>query len=220
MCRRTLLIMLAACASGSDPSAKAPSAGLPASATAVHDDSPMKDPWRGRVARAGHPDARFSFSIPAGLAPLRGVTLPADPNAQVELAHQGPDGVGLADGSSLALNSIVVFSDPAGLGVAFEPLAPDARQELAARYVAILRQGIPDAQDLRILQVGAHLALQIELPRVVMKGRPERRGRHYLVFNQSATASVDCLWTDEHATQMSAACHAVAASLERVSHAP
>ena len=181
---------------------------------------PNKDLWRGRVVVAGHAAARFKFAIPAGLAPLRGVTPQTDPKAVIELAEQGPDGVGIADGSRNALNSIVVFSDPAGLGVVFDTLDDAARKKLAFRYVEALRGNVADAQAAQILQIGTHLALRIELPRVVMQGRPLRAGRHYLVFDKAATASIDCLWTDEEAARMTSACEAVVMSLERVPSAP
>ena len=179
--------------------------------------APTIDPWAGRVVVAGHPAARFKFSIPRGLAPLRGVTpLPA-PQTAIELASQGPDGVGIADGSPTALNSIVVFSDPAGLGVAFDTLDDTARKKLASQYVEAMRETIPDAQAAAVIKVGTHLALRIDLPRVVMAGRPMRRGRHYLLFDQAATAAIDCLWTDAEVARMASACDAVAAGLARVS---
>lgn len=181
---------------------------------------PNEDRWRGRVVVAGHAAARFKFAIPAGLAPLRGVTPETDPKAEIELARQGPDGVGIADGSRNALNSIVVFSDPAGLGVVFETLDDAARQKLALRYVEALRENVPDAQAAQILEIGTHLALRIELPRVDMQGRPLRAGRHYLVFDKAATASIDCLWTYGEAARMTSACEAVVTSLERVPAAP
>lgn len=49
-----------------------------------------------------------------------------------------------------------------------------------------------------------------------MVGRPVRRGRHDLVFDEVATASVDCLWPDAEATRMTRACDAVVAELKRV----
>ncbi len=180
----------------------------------------MGDPWRGRVVVAGDAAARFKFSIPAGLVPLRGVTSHTGLKTEIELPGDVAAGVGIADGSLTALNSIVMFSDPAGLGVAFDDLDDAARQKLALRYVELLRETIPDAQDAQILEIGTHVALRFELPRVVMQGRPQRQGRHYLVFDKAATASVDCLWTEEEAARMASACDAVVTSLERVSSAP
>ena len=173
--------------------------------------------WNDRVVVAGHASARFRFSIPAGLVPLRGVAdPPEDPREAIELASAGPEGVGVADGATVALNSILVFSDPLGVGEVFTTLDDAAQDAIAARYATVLRATLPDAQDPVILQIGGHLALRIELPRVAMEGRPVRHGRHYLIFDELATASVDCLWTEAEAVRMAAACDAVAAGLERV----
>jgi len=173
------------------------------------------DPWRGRVVVVGHSAARFAFTIPAGLAPLRGVTPPADARQRTELASQGPDGVGIADGKHVAVDSIVVFSDPEGIGADFLHLSPADRQQVAARYGDAMRERFPDAGQPQIVRAGSHLALRVELPRVDMPNRPARRGRHFLVFDHRATASVDCLWTAAHAARMASACDAIAAELER-----
>ena len=225
MCRGALpVLLLIACASRTDSSERSASA-QPTPAPAHGDvlgteragGTSAENPWSGRVVVAGHAAARFRFLIPSGLAPLRGITPPPDRNAAIEFQSQGPDGVGIADGSRNAMNSIAVFSDPAGLGVVFDTLDETARQKLAARYVEAMREAIPDAQTADIIKVGTHLALRINLPRVAMEGRPLRRGRHYLLFDQAATASIDCLWTDAEAARMTSACEAVATGLERVS---
>lgn len=174
------------------------------------------DRWNGRIVRAGHASARFQFAIPAGLAPLRGVTPPSSPSEKLEFASAGPDGVGIADGAHVALNSIVVFSDPDGLGADFAHLDRDRRQEVAAQYGDLLRSRFAGASPARIVTLGRHLALRIELPRVEMPDRPVRRGRHYLIFDDEATASVDCLWTEAEAARMVHACDAIASQLQRV----
>lgn len=214
------VLLLTACASsknGRTPSPPPPPPVDPPAAPAPAPQEPLaaRDPWSGRVVVVGHAAARFQFPIPAGLAPLRGVTPPADPKARLDLAHQGADGVGIADGATIALSSIVVFSDPAGLGVDFASLAPADRERLASRYLELVRTNMPDAGDVRILQVGAHLALQIDLPRVELPGRPLRQGRHYLLFDGTATASIDCLWIASETARMVAACDQVAATLQR-----
>ena len=184
----------------------------------VAPDQQAPDPgrWRGRLVRAGHAAARFEFSIPAGLAPLRGVTPPTDAAEKIEFASQGPDGVGIADGAGIALNSIVVFSDPEGVGVDFVGLDRVRREQLAALYGDGIRERFPGASAPQIVTLRSHDALRIELPRVVMPDRPVRRGRHYLVFDHEVTASVDCLWTEAEAARMASACDAVAGELVRV----
>jgi hypothetical protein len=216
------ILLLAACGGPRPP--QAPSAEEPAASAAQPSAAPearpvAQDRWSGRVVVIGHAAARFQFPIPAGLAPLRGVTPPADPKEQLELANQGADGVGIPNGATIALSSIVLFSDPAGLGVAFESLDPAGRERLAARYLEAVQTAMPDAKEVHVLQVGSHLALQIDLPRVEIPGRPLRQGRHYLVFDGTATASVDCLWIESDAARMVTACDQVAATMKRVSSA-
>jgi hypothetical protein len=213
------VLLLSACGGSRPP--QTPPTEEPAAPAPQEPAAPpaAPDPWAGRVVVVGHAAARFQFPIPAGLAPLRGVTPPADPKDRLELAQQGADGVGIPNGATIALSSIVVFSDPAGLGLAFETLAPADRERLASRYLAFVRNAMPDAQDVRILQVGAHQALQIDLPRVELPGRPLRQGRHYLLFDGAATASIDCLWLPSDAARMAAACDQVAAAMQRISSA-
>jgi hypothetical protein len=144
------------------------------------------------------------------------VTPPADPAEKIEFASEGPGGVGIADRAGVALNSIVVFSDPEGVGVDFVGLNRARREQLAATYSDGVRERFPGASAAQIVTLRSHLGLRLELPRVVMPDRPVRHGRHYLVFDQEATASVDCLWTDAEAARMASACDAVAGQLERV----
>lgn len=191
-------------------------AAAPARADRTADPATPGDRWSGRIVRAGHASARFQFAIPAGLAPLRGVAPPSSPSEKLEFASAGPEGVGIADGAHIALNSIVVFSDPDGLGVDFAHLDRDRRQEIAAQYGDLLRSRFAGASPARIVTLRRHLALRIELPRVEMPDRPVRRGRHYLIFDDGATASVDCLWTAVEAARMAQACDAIASQLQRV----
>lgn len=176
----------------------------------------MIDPWRGYRVHVGHADARFVFSIPAGLAPLRGVTPPKDRSEQLELASQGADGVGLVAPGQIALNSIVVFSDPEGVGRDVSAMSRAGQQQIANLYGEGVRGRYPGASAPAIVTVGKHLALRFELPRVAMANRPLRHGRHYLLFDELATASVDCLWTDAEAARMANACDAVARELQRL----
>jgi hypothetical protein len=168
----------------------------------------------GHVLVAGHAAARYAFVVPTGLARLRGVTA-ADGESPEELSAQGPDGVGLPGPHPIALDSIVVFSDPLGVGVDMGTASPAARAEIVDRYHAFLRERFPSASTARLTTIGPHTAIRIDLPRVEMPDRPLRSGRHYLVLDGTVTVSVDCVWTAEHAERIAAACDAVAASLRR-----
>lgn len=161
---------------------------------------------------AGHADARYEFAVPAGLLRLRGAAPDVDPR---ELSFYGADGIGNPTRGTVSLDSIVVFSDPEGLGADLQAIAPAARDQLLTKYSEFVQERFPSATTPRLVSVGAHTALRIDLPRVEMPDRPVRSGRHYLVLDGVVTVSVDCLWAKASAEQMSAACDAVAASLRR-----
>ncbi len=163
---------------------------------------------------AGHADARYAFVVPSGLSRLRGVVAqPGDDPRELSLV--GPDGVGLPTVTALSLDSVVVFSDPLGLGVDVGDISPAERDRLVALYGEYLRQRFPSATAARQTTIGPHAAVRVDLPQVEMADRPVRSGRHYLILDGAVTVSVDCVWTDEHAERMAAACDAVAASLRR-----
>ena len=169
----------------------------------------------GRFGVAGHAAARFRFPIPQGLGPLAGVTPPSDPHQLIDFSSQRPAGVGIPDGQGVAVNSIVVFSDPEGVGPDVTTLSVSQLAEIRSAYLAFLRERIPSAGDLELVRVGGRLAFRVELPHVEMPDRPVRSGRHYLVFDQVATASVDCLWIAAEAPRMTQACDTIAAGLVR-----
>jgi hypothetical protein len=167
---------------------------------------------------AGHADARYAFVIPSGLSRLRGVTAQPGEDPR-ELSLAGPDGVGMPTVTAVSLDSIVVFSDPLGLGVDVGAITPAERDRLVTMYGEYLRQRFPSAKPARPTTIGPHAAIRVDLPRVELVDRPVRGGRHYLILDGGVTVSVDCVWTDEHAEHMAAACDAVAASLRRRSAA-
>ncbi|MBP6633227.1 MAG: hypothetical protein KA297_27660 [Kofleriaceae bacterium] len=171
--------------------------------------------WAGRSVEAGHRAARVRFKIPAGLAPLQGVSNP-NPAMLYEFSDQSPAGVGVADGADRAMNSIVVYSDPEGLGVTIATRAEAASAPQVSGYLAMVRKRFEGASEGEVVEVGGRPALRIDLPHVPLPNRPVRHGRHYLLFDQAATISVDCLWLTAEATRMSAACDEVAAGLTRV----
>ncbi len=166
---------------------------------------------------AGHADARYEFVIPPGLRRLRGVL--AEGHDPRELSAAGPDGVGLPRGGAVWLDVIVVFSDPLGLGLDPSAIAAAERERIVSMYGEGIRERYPSARPARLVSIDGQLAIHIELPRVEMPDRPVRSGRHYLILDGGATASVDCLWTKANAEQMSAACNALAASVRRVTSA-
>jgi hypothetical protein len=163
---------------------------------------------------AGHAQARYSFVVPEGLGRLRGL-LVGEGESQQELNAAGPDGVGIAGQTPIAFDSVAVFSDPLGLGVDMGAVSPALKAEMFAQYEAFMSERFPSATEAREVRIGPHVALRIDLPRVEMRDRPLRSGRHYLVLDGAVTVSVDCLWTAANAERMSAACDAVTSSLRR-----
>lgn len=168
----------------------------------------------GRILIAGHDDARYELVVPPGLSQLKAVAMQEGDDPR-ELAASGPVGVGPPTANGLSLDSIMVFSDPLGLGVDMGAVPAEARDRLVTLYGEGLRERIPAARDPQLTSIGPHTAIRIEFPRVEMRNRPARKGRHYLILDGVATVSVDCLWTSANAEQMSKACDAVAASLRR-----
>lgn len=168
----------------------------------------------GRIYVAGHVDARYEFVAPAALGRLRGVALQEGDDPR-ELDHYGPDGVGIPGQEPVALDGVLVFSDPLGLGVDMTAAPAEARDALASQYAEFIQERFPSASPPRYTKLGPYLAIRFELPRVEMPDRPVRSGRHYLVFDGVATVSVDCLWTKTNAERMSKACDDIAASLRR-----
>lgn len=160
---------------------------------------------------AGHRDARYEFVVPPGFRSGMRVK-GGDPR---ELSEAGADGIG-PDDDPVGLNSIVLFSDPLGLGVDWQTASAATRAKLLTAYGDLIRQRFRSASSAREVQVGPHRAIHVELSDVELSGRAPRRGRHYMVLDRSVTVSVDCLWTEAYAERMSAACDAVAASLWRV----
>jgi hypothetical protein len=163
---------------------------------------------------AGHHAARYQLAVPAGLRRLRGVLAHHAEDAR-QLSDQGPDGVGLPSPHDMSFDSIVVFSDPLGLGVDARTVPAAQLDDIVAQYGEIVRARVPSAASPKLAKIGPHAAIRVELPRVEMPDRPVRAGRHYLVLDGSVTVAVDCLWTKVNAERMAAACDAVAASLRR-----
>lgn len=166
---------------------------------------------------AGHADARYEFTIPRGLSRLRGMLAKPGEDPR-ELSEAGPDGVGLPSFTSVSYDSIGVFSDPRGLGVDMGAVPAAERDRIVKIYGEVMLQRFPSATAPLHTSIGPHAAIRIDVPRIEMPDRPVRSGRHYLILDGRVTVSVDCLWTEANAAQMSEACDAVASSLRR--HSP
>lgn len=167
----------------------------------------------GAVMVAGHAAARYELVIPAGLVRLGGMISEGHEQAEVDAA--GPVAVGMPGQVPIAFDAIAVFSDPLGLGIDMITAPAEERADMVRRYDQLMHGRFPSALPARLVRVGAFTAIRIDMPRVEMRDRPVRAGRHYLLLDGTATASVDCLWTKENAERMAAACDAVTSSLRR-----
>jgi hypothetical protein len=210
-----LVVTAAACGGTSKPAAAPFEDDLAVTDNTV--DAPVAEAARvtaptGTTLIAGHKNARYEFTVPPGLARLTGVALQEGDDPR-ELSLAGPDGVGIPDPSPFALDGVLVFSDPLGLGVDLTAVTPEARAAIVSKYTEFIQERFPSASPPRYMKIGSHMAFRYELPRVEMPDRPVRAGRHYLVLDGIVTVSVDCLWREANAAPMSTACDAVAASL-------
>lgn len=169
-------------------------------------------PPGGRWAIAGARGARYRFPIPTGFSPLGEIRDPfgIDP---VELDEAGSSGVALPSPTALKPSSVVVFSDPLGLGfdAARQPI-PDALVGLLDRF---MKDRFAQASTPTLVAIGPWRAFRTDLGEVVIPDRPVRAGRSYLILDGTVTATVDCLWLPADAAVVAAACDLVAARLER-----
>ncbi len=166
------------------------------------------EPAAPSMAEVGHADLRVQFAIPEGTRLLQGVAMTSEDMAV--FGNQGAGGVGAFEDGEAALSSVVVFSDPAGLGVDFGALEAEKQAVLAGRYSAVLREAIASATEGVVEPLGDRLAIRVDLPVVELPNRPTRTGRHFLVFVGTGTVSVDCIWEPEKAALVEAACATIA----------
>ncbi len=172
--------------------------------------------WAGKSVVAGQEGARFSFSLPDGLEPLEDMT-PLDRQGDTVVFDPTSAGtVGKYENGYVAFNTIDVYSDPAGLGVDYLTLPKEHQEGLRSRYERLMKERYRDAGPVQVVEVGGRTAFRLDLRIVRTDDLPLRAGRHYLLIDGGATASVDCLWVPSDIVQMGAACDMIAQELKRV----